>query len=131
MLQIHEPVLAAAKAGTLRSDAEATYAALAAAGVPISLVIPYDDVSEEVYTWLVELPVAAISLDFCGVPGAAAGNGTAQLIAKYGFPKVSNLPSSYKLSVFTLIISLLTNVYGSLLMIIWFVFYSFTSLSAE
>ncbi len=65
-----------------------TYAALAAAGVPISLVIPYDDVCEEVYTWVIELPVAAISLDFCGVPGAAAGNNTAQLIAKHGFPKV-------------------------------------------
>jgi hypothetical protein len=81
-------VFTGATAVTLRSDAETTYAALATAGVPISLVIPYDDVVEDVYTWLVELPVAAISFDFCGVPGAAAGNGTAQLIAKHGFSKV-------------------------------------------
>ncbi|KAL4539572.1 hypothetical protein Ndes2437B_g02062 [Nannochloris sp. 'desiccata'] len=90
-VQIHEPVFTGASAVDLRADAEATYAALAAAGVPISMVIPYDDVFEEVYTWLVELPVAAISLDFCGVPGAAAGNGTAQLIAKHGFPKTKRL----------------------------------------
>ena len=87
-MQVHEPIFTSGKAGSLRSDAEATYAALAAAGVPISLVIPYDDVSEEVYSWLVELPVAAIGLDFCGVPGAVAGNGQAKLIAKHGFPKV-------------------------------------------
>lgn len=41
------------------------------------------------YEWVVRLPVAAIGLDFCGVPGAASGNLTAQIIAKCGFPKVS------------------------------------------
>lgn len=65
------------------------YAALAAAGVPLHIVVPYDNVAEEVYTWLVNLPCAAIGLDFCGVPGAAHGCATAQLIAKHGFPKVT------------------------------------------
>jgi len=52
-------------------------------------------VFEDVYTWLVDLPVAAISLDFCGVPGAAAGNTTAQLIAKHGFPKVNTVTTIF------------------------------------
>ena len=42
----------------------------------------------QVYRWVVELPVDAIGLDFCGVPGAAHGCLTAQHIAKYGFPQV-------------------------------------------
>lgn len=48
--------------------------------------MPYDDVAPEVYPWLVALPVHAIGLDFCGVPGAPHGNATCQLIAKNGFP---------------------------------------------
>ena len=88
--QVHEPILVTGKATALQADAEAVYAALAAAGVPIHLVLPYDDVSEDVYSWLIELPVAAIGLDFCGVPGAAHGCATAQIIAKHGFPKVRN-----------------------------------------
>lgn len=96
-VQIHEPILAlGATAKSLRADCEAAFATLnaAAAGLPLHLVVPYDDVDEEVYTWLVQLPVAAIGLDFCGVPGAAHGNLTAQLIAKHGFPKVSHRPWS-------------------------------------
>jgi len=63
--------------------------ALSSTGVSLHLVVPYDDVREDVYEWLVKLPVQAIGLDFCGVPGAAHGNLTAQLIANHGFPKVS------------------------------------------
>ena len=48
--------------------------------------MPYDDVAPDVYPWLVALPVHAIGLDFCGVPGAPHGNATCQLIAKNGFP---------------------------------------------
>ena len=33
----------------------------------------------------------AISLDFLGVPGSAAGNATADLISKHGFPKEKRL----------------------------------------
>ena len=35
--------------------------------------------------------VAAISLDFLGVPGSAHGCATAQLITKHGFPKDKRL----------------------------------------
>lgn len=45
----------------------------------------YDDIGEA-YEWAVKLPVAAISLDFLGVPGSALGNETAALIEKHGFP---------------------------------------------
>ena len=89
LAQIHEPILATGGAASLRNDTEAAYATLAAAGVPLHIVVPYDDVDEEVYSWLVNLPcVQAIGLDFCGVPGAAHGCATAKLIAKHGFPKV-------------------------------------------
>lgn len=72
----------------VREEVEATQRALAAVGVPINLVVSYDDVTPETYAWLVRLPVEALSLDFCGVPGAAHGCGTARLIAEHGFPQV-------------------------------------------
>ncbi len=50
-------------------------------------MVPYDDLDEAAYLWVKELPVAAIGLDFCGVPGAAHGCSTAQLIAKHGYPE--------------------------------------------
>ena len=45
----------------------------------------YDDIGDA-YTWAVELPVAALSLDFLGVPGSVLGSDTAALIEKHGFP---------------------------------------------
>ena len=45
----------------------------------------YDDIGEA-YPWAVELPVAALSLDFLGVPGSVLGSDTAALIEKHGFP---------------------------------------------
>ncbi len=84
-VQVHEPILASEKAGDLRSDFEASYAALAAVGLPINLVTAYDDIGEA-YSWAVNLPVAAISLDFLGVPGSAHKNATAALVEKHGFP---------------------------------------------
>lgn len=50
----------------------------------------YDDIGEA-YEWAVKLPVAAVSLDFLGVPGSALGNETAALIEKYGFPSDKRL----------------------------------------
>lgn len=38
-----------------------------------------------------KLPVAAVSLDFLGVPGSAFGNETAALVEKYGFPSDKRL----------------------------------------
>lgn len=85
-MQVHEPVLALGL--DVRADIERSVAALAGAGVPLDLVTYYDDLAEDVYAWVTRLPVAALSLDFCGVPGAAHGCATAALIAKHGFPKV-------------------------------------------
>ncbi len=50
----------------------------------------YDDIGEA-YEWAVKLPVAAVSLDFLGVPGSALGNETAALVEKYGFPSDKRL----------------------------------------
>lgn len=50
----------------------------------------YDDIGEA-YEWAVKLPVAAVSLDFLGVPGSALGNETAALVEKYGFPNDKRL----------------------------------------
>ena len=84
-VQVHEPILTHEAAGALRADFEATYEALAAVGVPINLVTYYDDIGDA-YTWAVQLPVAAVSLDFLGVPGSAHKNATAALIEAHGFP---------------------------------------------
>lgn len=47
--QVHEPILALGKtAAQLRADAEAAMAALSSAGLPLHLVIPYDDLDEQV-----------------------------------------------------------------------------------
>ena len=58
--------------------------------MPINLVTYYDDIGEA-YSWAVQLPVAAISLDFLGVPGSAHKNATAALIEEHGFPKGKRL----------------------------------------
>lgn len=82
-------MLSSGTASDLLGSVKATTTALAAAGVPLNLAIYYDDLEDVVYKEIIGLPVTAISLDFCGVPGAAHGCGTASLIAKHGFPKVS------------------------------------------
>ena len=84
-VQVHEPILASQSAGELRADFESSFAALAAVGVPLNLVTYYDDIGDA-YTWAVQLPVAAVSLDFLGVPGSAHKNETAALIEAHGFP---------------------------------------------
>ena len=45
---MHEPVLALGSASELESDAKGVFSAFAEVGVPIHLVIPYDDLLEEV-----------------------------------------------------------------------------------
>ncbi len=59
-------------------------------GVPINLVTYYDDIGET-YPWVVKLPVQAITLDFCGVPGSAVTCATLDLIQKNGFPSDKRL----------------------------------------
>ncbi|GMH38377.1 hypothetical protein BSKO_06261 [Bryopsis sp. KO-2023] len=89
-VQMHEPALVLSDANTMKAACETVYKKLSESGVPINLVTYYDDVGEA-YPWLVTLPVAAISLDFCGVPGAAVKPQTLELMKKHGFPKEKRL----------------------------------------
>eukprot|EP00803_Ostreobium_quekettii_P006679 evm.model.scf_2322.1 EVM.evm.TU.scf_2322.1 scf_2322:720-7536(+) len=90
-VQIHEPALVFGNAGDAKDCCEGVYMELSGAGVPINLVTCYDDVAEDAFNWVTQLPVAAISLDFCGVPGVEAGNKTMELIKEHGFPKDKRL----------------------------------------
>jgi 5-methyltetrahydropteroyltriglutamate--homocysteine methyltransferase len=89
-VQLHEPSLATDAGAAARAVYESAYGQLAAVGCPIDLVTYYDDLGEA-YPWAVNLPVAAVSLDFCGVPGSAAGNATLELIRAHGFPASTRL----------------------------------------
>jgi 5-methyltetrahydropteroyltriglutamate--homocysteine methyltransferase len=40
----------------------------------------------EAYPWVAQLPVATLTLDFCGVPGATIPNATLALIKAHGWP---------------------------------------------
>ena len=48
-------------------------------------MLPYDDPGEA-YPWLAQLPVAALTLDFCGTPAAAEGSAALGLVRRFGFP---------------------------------------------
>ena len=89
-VQLHEPSLTTDAGAASKDVFESAYAQLAAVGCPIDLVTYYDDLGEA-YPWAINLPVSAISLDFCGVPGDAAGNATLELIRKHGFPAAKRL----------------------------------------
>lgn len=84
-VQLHEPALCTDRGAVARGAFEAAYARLAAAGPPVDLVAVYDDLGEA-FEWAAQLPVAALTLDFCGVPGATAPNATLALIRKHGWP---------------------------------------------
>lgn len=89
-VQMHEPALVLSDGDQLKAIGENVYGALSASGVPINLVTYYDDIGAS-YPWVVALPVAAVSLDFCGVPGAATTAETMELVKKHGFPKDKRL----------------------------------------
>lgn len=84
-VQLHEPYLATSQAASLRATYEQAYAQLAAAGPPLHLVTYYDDLGEA-YPWAVALPVAALSMDFLGVPGAVQPNESLELLRRHGWP---------------------------------------------
>ena len=60
-----EPALGLFDAMTVKGLYESTYATLSKT-VPLNLVTFYDDVGES-FEWVSKLPVAAVSMDFCGV----------------------------------------------------------------
>jgi Cobalamin-independent synthase, N-terminal domain len=65
-VQVLEPALCKDEGENYRGLYEGAFKALAGAKVPINLVTFYDDLGDS-YGWVVALPVAAVSIDFCGV----------------------------------------------------------------
>jgi len=90
-VQLAEPALATDRGASAagRAAYEAAYAALGAAaskaGLILDLVAQYDDLGEAGFKLATSLPVGALTLDLCGVPGAAAPNGTLALLRAHGF----------------------------------------------
>ncbi|WP_228061944.1 5-methyltetrahydropteroyltriglutamate--homocysteine S-methyltransferase [[Phormidium] sp. LEGE 05292] len=82
-VQVHEPILVTSNAADLREAIAATYSQLAQIGVPIQLVTYFDDLGAT-YPWVMELPVAGISLDF------TRGRNLA-LLQQHGFPSDKQL----------------------------------------
>lgn len=62
-VQIHEPALVFGDAKNFKALYEFTYKTLAEVGVPIHLVTYFDDLGDA-YPWVIQLPVASITLDF-------------------------------------------------------------------
>lgn len=94
-VQLHEPSLATDAGQAALPLLRDAYAALAQEACPIDLVIPYADVSASVLQAAVALPLAALSLDFVGVPGAATPNHTAERVAELA--KAGGWPESLRL----------------------------------
>ncbi|MFN3360255.1 MAG: 5-methyltetrahydropteroyltriglutamate--homocysteine S-methyltransferase [Pseudanabaenaceae cyanobacterium] len=82
-VQMHEPALVGSDADQYQDLYHKTYVRLAQVGVPLQLVTYFDDLGAA-YTWVMQLPVAGISLDF-----TRGDNLT--LLQKYGFPSDKQL----------------------------------------
>ncbi|NES97416.1 MAG: 5-methyltetrahydropteroyltriglutamate--homocysteine S-methyltransferase [Desertifilum sp. SIO1I2] len=77
-VQIHEPALVLGDTANFKALYQSTFDSLSRVGLPIHLVTYFDDLGAA-YPWIVELPVAGISLDF------TRGDNLA-LLKAYGFP---------------------------------------------
>lgn len=77
-VQLHEPILVTSSAADLREAIATTYSQLAEMGVPIHLVTYFDDLGVT-YPWVMEMPVAGISLDF-------TRGRNLELLQQHGFP---------------------------------------------
>ncbi|MCS7292830.1 MAG: 5-methyltetrahydropteroyltriglutamate--homocysteine S-methyltransferase [Gloeomargarita sp. SKYBB_i_bin120] len=82
-VQIHEPALVLGDAHQYQSFYQSTYQTLAQVGLPIQLVTYFDDLGSA-YPWVVQLPVAGISLDF-------TRGRNLELVQTYGFPSDKQL----------------------------------------
>jgi 5-methyltetrahydropteroyltriglutamate--homocysteine methyltransferase len=78
-VQLHEPALALGRARQWEQSYQFALEALSAVGVPLNLVTYFDDLGEA-YPWAVQLPAAALSLDF------TRGDNLA-LIRRYRWPE--------------------------------------------
>lgn len=77
-VQIHDPILVTSSANSLQAAVTTTYQQLAEVGLPIHLVTYFDDLGD-VYEWVMQLPIAGITLDF-------TRGQNLEKIKKYGFP---------------------------------------------
>jgi 5-methyltetrahydropteroyltriglutamate--homocysteine methyltransferase len=77
-VQVHEPRLVLDQVDELKSLYQSAFKRLAAAGPPINLVTFFDDPGKA-YSWVIELPVAGLTLDF-------TRGDSLSLIQTHGFP---------------------------------------------
>ena len=77
-VQFHDPILVTSRAKQLQTAVTDTYTQLATVGLPIHLVTYFDDLGD-VYPWVIQLPVAGISLDF-------TRGRNLDLVKAHGFP---------------------------------------------
>lgn len=82
-VQIHEPALVMGDAGNCQEFYQSTYAILHRIGLPIQLVTYFDDLGNT-FPWVMQLPVAGISLDF-------TRGQNLELLRLYGFPRDKQL----------------------------------------
>lgn len=82
-VQLHEPILVRSDATALQDAVTTTYQQLAQVGLPIHLVTYFDDLGST-YPWVIELPVADISLDF-------TRGRNLELLKQHGFPAAKRL----------------------------------------
>ena len=82
-VQLHEPALVLGNQEDQKQRYQNAYASLAETDLPINLVTYFDDLGEA-YNWIVELPVAVISLDF------TRGDNLA-LVTTHGWPEGKTL----------------------------------------
>ncbi len=82
-VQIHEPALVFGDAANFKKLYQSTYQSLSKIGLPIQLVTYFDDLGDN-YPWVMELPVAGISLDF-------TRGRSLELLQQYGFPSDKQL----------------------------------------
>jgi len=82
-VQLHEPILVTSDATALQDAVTTTYQQLSQVGLPIHLITYFDDLGAT-YPWVVELPVAGISLDF-------TRGRNLDLLKQHGFPSNKQL----------------------------------------
>ncbi|WP_414621372.1 5-methyltetrahydropteroyltriglutamate--homocysteine S-methyltransferase [Calothrix sp. CCY 0018] len=82
-VQIHEPALVLGDANNWKQHYQTVYNSLSNVGIPLNLVTYFDDLGEN-YSWVMDLPVNAISLDL-------TRGRNLELIKTYGFPKDKRL----------------------------------------
>ncbi|MDF5722398.1 MAG: 5-methyltetrahydropteroyltriglutamate--homocysteine S-methyltransferase [Rhizonema sp. PD37] len=82
-VQIHEPALVLGDANSWKEHFQTVYQSLSLVGISLDLVTYFDDLGEA-YPWVIDLPVAAISLDL-------TRGRNLELIKTYGFPASKRL----------------------------------------